>query len=267
LKCSGALKFLSPEGREIKDDLGGKISRPACSEKSLDKVQKTVGFGTDFARYGSVRGLGKKCRQGVFVDLSMTYPQALKAPAPEMPPGEADKAEGGSGAFSVSDEQQAELESILDRLKSALTALDRCGTPSSADEEEPGARVTAMLSESIVRMQDDFLGDLCTGLKERGVDFSSKFTLRLDEDARLEAIGDERAGAAAEEILASRPDLTALFTETAVRAALLRGLHDLRNAVRHACAEDIYAALNASAGAGFYQVSIKGDMSHFYFAR
>ncbi|MDR2604091.1 MAG: hypothetical protein LBC55_01900 [Desulfovibrio sp.] len=201
------------------------------------------------------------------MDLSTTYPQALQTSAPETPPGEAAGTADGDWDFPAFSEQQAELDGILAGLKQSLAILDRCDIPSASGAGEPGARVTAVLSESIVRMQDDFLRELCAGLKERGVDPSSKLTLRLDEDARLEAVGDGQAGAAAEDVLAYRPELTALFTETAVRAALLRGLHDLCNAVRHERAEDIYAALNAGAGASCYQVSIKGDMSHFYFAR
>jgi hypothetical protein len=202
------------------------------------------------------------------VDLTTTYPQALQARAPETPLGGTAGAADGTWDFPVSGEQQAELDGIRAGLKNSLAILDRCGPASPAEDAgEAGARVTAMLSESIVRMQDDFLRELCAGLKERGVDASSKLTLRLDEDARLEAVGDGQAGAAAKEVLARRPDLATLFTETAVRAALLRGLHDLCNAVRHERAEDIYAALNAGAGASCYQVSIKGDMSHFYFTR
>jgi hypothetical protein len=201
------------------------------------------------------------------VDLSTTYPQTLHAPAPETPPGAAAGPADGAWDSPAFGEQQAELETILAGLRQSLALLDRCDIPSHPDGSEPGARVTAALSESIVRMQDDFLRELCTGLKERGIDPSSKLTLRLDEDAKLEAVGDDPAGAAAEEILAYRPELTELFTETAVRAALLRGLSDLCNAVRRERAEDIYAALNAGAGASCYQVSIKGDMSHFYFAR
>jgi hypothetical protein len=201
------------------------------------------------------------------VDLSTTYPQALYAPTHETPLDAAVGTADGAWGSPISGEQQAELETLLAGLQHSLAILDRCDISSPPDGSEPGARVTAMLSESIVRMQDNFLRELCTGLKERGVDPSSKLTLRLDEDAQLEAVGDDQAGAAAEDILAYRPELTELFTETAVRAALLRGLHDLRNAVRHERAEDIYTALNAGAGASCYQVSIKGDMSHFYFAR
>jgi hypothetical protein len=201
------------------------------------------------------------------VDLSTTYPQAPHAPAPETPPGAAAGTADETWDSPVSGEQQAELEILLAGLQHSLAILDRCDISSPPDGSEPGARVTAMLSESIVRMQDDFLRELCTDLKERGVDPASKLTLRLDEDAQLEAVGDDQAGAAAEDILAYRPELTELFTETAVRAALLRGLQDLCNAVRHERAVDIYTALNAGAGASCYQVSIKGDMSHFYFAR
>jgi hypothetical protein len=197
----------------------------------------------------------------------MMYPQERNATAPETPPRETARPEGGGWFFPVAEEEQADLDSILSGLKNSLALMDRCDPSASPDEEEPGARVTAMLTESVVRMQDDFLKELCEGLKERGVEPSSKLTLRLDEDAQLEAVGDDSVGEAAEEVLASRPDLTALFAETAVRAALLRGLHDMRSAVRHERAEDIYVALHAGAGAGVYQVSIKGDMSHFYFAR
>lgn len=160
-----------------------------------------------------------------------------------------------------------DLPSILSRLKKSLTYLDLCDPSALSPEEDAGSRMIFLLSESIANLQDSFLETLQDGLKKCGADLAAKRTLRLDGKARLVPVGDDPQDRVVEEFLAACPQLASMFTELAIRASLLYALRDLQTAIFSAVPAQAYAALGADMGFKFYQVSLKGDMSHFYFSR
>ncbi|MDR2801213.1 MAG: hypothetical protein LBB52_08145 [Desulfovibrio sp.] len=150
------------------------------------------------------------------------------------------------------------LSPILGKLKKFMSHLDLDEGEAFDVEGVVGSRLVFQLSDSLSRLQDDFLKILNAGLERCGADLSAKRTLRLDGSARLVCVGDDPQRQDVEKLLASDPRLASVFAEISARAVLLRALRDLHNAVFQIASEG---------GVGSYQLSLKGDMSHFYFAR
>lgn len=152
----------------------------------------------------------------------------------------------GSAAFS----------SVLPRLQAALDQMD-----------QPGAAMLDVLADNITRLQDSFMESLYAGLKEMDADLSAKLTLRLDERAHLTVAGDHPDCEAIGALLSRRPEFSAAFTEIAAQSAALRDLRSLRTMVLYASSAHSYSVLACGPGETVYQVSLKGDMNHFYFRR
>ncbi|MDR1490252.1 MAG: hypothetical protein LBS65_07195 [Desulfovibrio sp.] len=151
-----------------------------------------------------------------------------------------------------------DLSPILGKLKKFLSHLDLDEAEAFDVKGADGSRLVFHLSDSLSRLQDDFLEILNAGLERCGADLSAKRTLRLDGAARLVSVGDDQQRRDVEKLLASEPRLASMFAEISARAFLLRALRDLHSAVFRIVPEG---------GAWSYQLSLKGDMSHFYFAR
>lgn len=152
----------------------------------------------------------------------------------------------GSTAFS----------SVLPRIQAALEHM-----------EHPGPGMLDILADNITRLQDSFMEDLSEGLKTMNADTSAKLTLRLDEQARLTVAGDHPDCRAVSELLARNPEFSAAFAEIAAQSAALRDLRSLHTMVLYASAPHSYSELASGPGETVYQLSLKGDMSHFYFTR
>ena len=152
----------------------------------------------------------------------------------------------GSAAFS----------SILPRLQAALDQMD-----------QPGAAMLDVLTDNITRLQDSFMESLYAGLKEMNADLSAKLTLRLDEQANLTVAGEHPDCEVISALLSRHPEFSAAFTEIAAQSAALRDLRSLRTMVLYASSAHSYSVLASGPGETVYQVSIKGDMHHFYFTR
>ncbi|MDR3176243.1 MAG: hypothetical protein LBU06_06910 [Desulfovibrio sp.] len=151
-----------------------------------------------------------------------------------------------------------DLSKILGRLKKFLSHLDLGEAEAFDVEGAAGSRLILQLSDSLSKLQDDFLETLNDGLERCGADLSAKRTLRLEGAARLVSVGDDPQRREVESLLASDSRLASVFAEISARAFLLRALRELHNAVFRIAPEG---------GAGCYQLSLKGDMSHFYFAK
>ena len=152
----------------------------------------------------------------------------------------------GSAAFS----------SILPRLQAALDQMD-----------QPGAAMLDVLTDNITRLQDSFMESLYAGLKEMNADLSAKLTLRLDEQANLTVAGEHPDCEVISALLSRHPEFSAAFTEIAAQSAALRDLRSLRTMVLYASSAHSYSVLASGPGETVYQVSLKGDMNHFYFTR
>ena len=167
------------------------------------------------------------------------------------------------GACAVDDESplsrvtgSAAFSSILPRLQAALEQMDR-----------PGAAMLDVLTDNITRLQDSFMESLYTGLQEMNADLSAKLTLRLDEQARLTVAGEHPDCEVVGALLSRRPEFSAAFAEIAAQSAALRDLRSLHTMVLYASSAHSYSVLASGPGETVYQVSLKGDMNHFYFTR
>jgi hypothetical protein len=158
-------------------------------------------------------------------------------------------------------EQNSSLDSLRPLLGLALHLLDDAHEQSAL----PGCRVINAVSESLVRLQDAFLESLATVLAVAGD--GHKLTLRLDADARLVVGGDHPEATRLRDMLDGKPELAEAFAEIAVQSALLRDLRNLQNTALYATSRDRYMAHALSVPKYAYQMSVKGEMSHFYFSR
>ena len=148
------------------------------------------------------------------------------------------------------------FSSILPRLQAALEHM-----------EQPGPSMLDTLADNISRLQDSFMEDLYEGLKKMNADTSAKLTLRLDDQARLTVSGEHPDCRTVSDLLSGNPEFSAAFAEIAAQSAALRDLHSLRTMVLYASSPHSYSVLASGPGEMVYQLSLKGDMSHFYFTR
>lgn len=151
---------------------------------------------------------------------------------------------------------------VLPALRSAMEHLDQLTV-----KDLEGAGIIEYLSNNITALQEDFLQALYEGLEQAGVETSSKLTLHLSEESRLTVYGEHPDAKRIQKILEERTDFSTLFTEIAVQSAALRDLRSLRTLTLYATSEDGYSVLLQQRGESRYQISLKGEMNHFYFAR
>ncbi len=130
----------------------------------------------------------------------------------------------------------------------------------------PEDNVLDALGNNVNKLQDGFIETLYTSLSSRDIDLSQKLTLRLDGEGLLSVAGDHPQKEAVDELLREQPALSAAFDEIASQSELLRDIRNISKVVSRKSGVDQYAALG-NAGSAVYQMSLKGDMSHFYFSR
>ena len=159
--------------------------------------------------------------------------------------------------------QSAAFSSVVPRLRTAFDLTDG----QKKQDADPSGHILDMLAGNITLLQDSFMDSLYEKLQNMGVDLSQKLTLRLDDEARLRIAGEHPDEAAINTLLACDPELTTAFMEIAAQSAALRDLRSLRTLTLYDRAADGYSALAAGPGECIYQLSLKGEMNHFYFTR
>ena len=132
---------------------------------------------------------------------------------------------------------------------------------------QPGYSILDILSGNITDLQDAFTQALYAELSSLDVDFSVKITLRLDASSRLALVGEHPNGESIRALLHDDPELSLAFTEIAAQSAALRDLRSLSVLMAGGGAARSYKELSARPGENSYQISLKGDMNHFYFTR
>ena len=162
---------------------------------------------------------------------------------------------------------------LLPRMRSVLDELDKTDVrPPAAFAAAPaGARSATplldLLGNNVLQLQEAFTDSLYESLRQWGVDASAKLTLRLNDEARLCLEGDHPEKERITEMLAALPEYSEMFAEIAVQSAALRDLKNLWTMTMYDRARDSYAALAAMALNSHYQISVKGEMNHFYFTK
>jgi len=172
-------------------------------------------------------------------------------------------------AFAADGSREGELATSLACL--ASKAAFACVIPQLRDAFEgirqPGYSVLETLSSNIRELQDAFAQALYCELSQLGVDFSIKLSLRLDENTKLTLVGEHPDSDAIAAMLREKTDFSMAFVEIAAQSAAVRDLHNLSTLISASGAKNSYSALTALPGENTYQVSLKGEMNHFYFTR
>ena len=155
----------------------------------------------------------------------------------------------GEGLFAVT--RSACFSGVAASLRKAMDGFSH-----------PEGKVTCLLSDNIARLQDQFIETLYIRFTAAGVDLEYKITLRLGPNNRLCLTGNHPEKQAITNLLETMPDLSRAFNEIAAQSAALRNIQNLQSLLAVAESEEesvhpLYAT---------YQISLKGDMSHFYFA-
>lgn len=161
--------------------------------------------------------------------------------------------------------EELTLAPLLPRLRAALDDLNKTEAPL------PGLRASTTLLDrlgnNVLLLQEAFADRLYESLRQWEIDASAKLTLRLDGEARLCLEGEHQDQERVRAMLASVPEYSEMFAEIAVQSAALRDLRNLWAMTMYDRVQDNYAALAATALNSYYQLSLKGEMNHFYFTR
>lgn len=173
---------------------------------------------------------------------------------------DAQQSSGGSAPVRESLQEvtdQASLSALAPRIQAMLSEISG-----------PEANVVGTLSENIEKLQDGFIETLYTVLSEENIDLNEKMTLRLDAADTLTVAGDHPDKERVESILANNPALSTAFGEIASQSEVLRDIANLNKVMTRQTGIAAYSHEKASSPtSAVYQMSLKGDMSHFYFSR
>ncbi len=150
----------------------------------------------------------------------------------------------------------ASLSALVPRLQAAL-----------AEIAGPGGNVLDSLSRNVESLQDGFLETLYGALSEAGINLNEKLTLRAGAASALCVVGEHPQKELIEEELRQHPELSAAFAEIASQSELLRDITNIGKVMSRQSGAEQYAGMADHAGTSVYQMSLKGDMSHFYFGR
>ncbi len=136
-------------------------------------------------------------------------------------------------------------------------ALDHMSSPEN--------NVVLTLNENVLRLQDSFVDTLYATLSSAGVDLNHKVTLCLDKNGQLFVQGSHPNKTSIDTLLAQSPELSVAFIEIASQSAALRDIRSLHTLVMNIAGVDHYTNMVKPPKDNAYQVSIKGEMNHFYF--
>ena len=149
----------------------------------------------------------------------------------------------------------ASLSGLRPRLRGIMEAI-----------EHPENDLIQTLGDNITKLQDAFVETVYTTMSDQRVDLSQKMTLRLNDQQRLTVAGEHPDKEKIEEIFAKRQEFSAAFTEIASQSELLRDMRNIGQVIgaRAGMANYQHSAGQHQTG---YQLSLKGEMSHFYFSK
>jgi len=152
---------------------------------------------------------------------------------------------------------QAKLSALAPRIQAMFS--EGAGT---------GGNVADTLSANIEKLQDGFVETLYNVLSEENIDLSHKMTLRLDSNNGLTVAGDHPDKDQINAVLAGHPALSSAFGEIASQSEVLRDIANINKVITRHTGVEAYSSAGAERSAmSIYQISMKGDMSHFYFSR
>lgn len=151
---------------------------------------------------------------------------------------------------------EASLSALAPRLRAVLEEI-----------AGPGENVLDTLSRNVENLQEGFVETLYSTLTEAGVDVGEKLTMRLNGSNGLVVAGEHPQKELVEKAVEQNPALSSAFSEIAAQSELLRDIGNINKVMSRQNGLEQYAHMAASGGQAVYQMSLKGDMSHFYFGR
>lgn len=151
---------------------------------------------------------------------------------------------------------KASLSSLAPKLQNILQAIDH-----------PDNNVLQAMSDNISNLQDVFVEAVSQTLGAEGIDLSNKITLRLDQAGELGLTGDHPEKDQIESALAKAPELSSAFREIASQSELLRDVSNISKVIGAQTGLASYQNSYNQPQETAYQISLKGEMSHFYFSR
>lgn len=151
---------------------------------------------------------------------------------------------------------KASLSSLTPKLQNILQAIDH-----------PDNNVLQAMSDNISNLQDVFVEAVSQTLGAEGIDLSNKITLRLDQTGQLGLAGDHPEKGQIEAALAKAPELSSAFREIASQSELLRDVSNISKVIGAQTGLASYQNSYNQPQDSAYQISLKGEMSHFYFSK
>jgi hypothetical protein len=150
---------------------------------------------------------------------------------------------------------QAALSALTPELRRVMQAIDNSG-----------GKLLQTISANVATLQDAFLDAASCALEAANVDLSRKITLRLNRQDKLAVAGEHPDKETLESILAQSPELTAAFKEISSQSEVLRDIGNIGKVIGVKTGISSYQRNSALSQNTAYQISIKGEMSHFYFS-
>lgn len=191
----------------------------------------------------------------IYTDLPGVMPVTSEAPVQDTREGSA-----------VKTTENGTLQEVTDRAK--LSALAPRIQAMFSDGAGPDKNVTDTLSANIEKLQDGFVDALYSVLSEENIDLSQKMTLRLDGDSVLTVVGEHPEKNRVNAVLSGCPVLSSAFGEIASQSEVLRDIENINKVITRHTGMEAYTSSGLERSAlSIYQMSMKGDMSHFYFSR
>lgn len=127
--------------------------------------------------------------------------------------------------------------------------------------------VLQQLTDNVDRLQEGFVDALYSAFSKENINLDKKMTLRLNTEGNLFLSGEHEEKTKVDAILAENPALSTAFGEIASQSEVLRDITNINKVMTRQTGVDAYAAGAGNAPLSVYQMSLKGDMSHFYFSR
>ena len=150
----------------------------------------------------------------------------------------------------------ASLSALVPRLQNLLAVIDH-----------PDDNLLKAMSDNISRLQDAFVETVYATLGHNSFDLNEKITLRLDKNEQLQLLGEHPEKERLNDLLGNMPELSSAFKEIASQSEILRDVGNIGKVIHQNSGINAYrnmAGINTNAN---YQISIKGEMSHFYFSK
>jgi hypothetical protein len=151
---------------------------------------------------------------------------------------------------------KASLSALTPQLQGILQAIDN-----------PEGNVLQAISDNIANLQDAFVTALAGTLETASIDISHKVTLRLNQEEALTVAGEHPDKDRLEKILAQNRELAAAFKEIASQSEVLRDVGNIGKVIGMSTGVSSYQNSGRPAQNTTYQISLKGEMSHFYFSK